>query len=82
MIKKSALIALVLAILFLGGCAIYPVPGHGLAVAPLYASSTHYHSTPVHLITHYHGIVKKRVVQKRYRHKHLHRHSHRHFHSH
>jgi len=78
MIKKSALIALVLAILFLGGCAVYHVPGHRLAVAPLYASNAHYHSASVRIVTHHHGIVKKRIVQKRYGHKHPHRHHHNH----
>jgi hypothetical protein len=83
MIKRYLLVAsLALFILFLGGCAVYHVPGHGLAVAPLYASNTHYHSVPVRIVTHHHGFVTKRIVKKRYHHKHLRRHSHNHSHHH
>ena len=82
MIKKFLLT--VLFVLFFSGCAFYHVPGHGVSVVPLLSTSTHYHTSPVIVTTHHHGVVTKRVVRKRYAHNHTHNHhrKHKHHHSH
>jgi hypothetical protein len=74
MIKKFLLTLLF--VLFFAGCAFYHVPGHGVTVAPLLLTSTHYHTSPVVVTSHHHGMVTKRVVRKRYGHKHPHSHHH------